>query len=277
MKPFPFAHSVPAGLLICLLSMNVSAQVTPALDRFSLSVSAFSSAPQVSANVASDHGAISTGNLDAQRKSMPRVSGEFLLGGNHGISFDAYKYREGHSSHYAWDGYRSKFPDSGGTANVKLRFDLDVARLGYRYWFGSGDTVFGLGAGVGYYRISLKTQVAGTAPGASPGAGFLPSEGTYSRKDKDHAYAPMLEIGVRHAVNPSLRLFADASGIQKGGSGVHGGIYNAAAGVEWLPLRNVGISLAYAVTDVDLRRDDGGLQRLRVKLDGPMLSLKARF
>ena len=88
--------------------MNVSAQVTPALDRFSLSVSAFSSAPQVSANVASDHGAISTGNLDAQRKSMPRVSGEFLLGGNHGISFDAYKYREGHSSHYAWDGYRSK-------------------------------------------------------------------------------------------------------------------------------------------------------------------------
>ena len=31
---------------------------------------------------------------------------------------------------------------------------------------------------------------------------------------------------------PSLRLFADASGIYKGGSGVRGGIYNAAAGVE---------------------------------------------
>ena len=86
----------------------------------------------------------------------------------------------------------------------------------------------------------------------------------------------MLEPGVRHAV-PSPRLFADASGIYKGGSGVRGGIYNAAAGVESLLLRNVDISLAYAVTDVDLKRNDGSLQRLGVKLDRPMISLKARF
>ena len=277
MKPFPFAHSVPAGLLICFFSTGASAQVSSALDRFSLSVGAFSSAPKVNATLSGEKGAISTGDLDAQRKAMPRVSGEFLLGGNHGISLDAYRYSKGYSNSYAWGGYRSKYPDSGGDANVKLGFDLDVAKLGYRYWFGSGNTVLGLGAGIGYYRISLKTQVAGTSTSTSPGAGFAPSQGDYNRQDKEDAFAPMLELGLRHAVNPSLRLFADASGIHKGGSGVRGGIYNAAAGVEWLPLRNVGISLAYAVTDVNLKRNDASLQRLRVKLDGPMLSLKARF
>ena len=277
MKPFEFSQHIPAGLLIFIFSISASAQVPPALDRFSLSVGAFSSAPQINATLGSEQGPIPTGDLDAQRKAMPRVSGEFLLGGNHGITLEAYRYSKGYSKSYAWDNYSSKYPDSSGVADVKLGFDLDVARLGYRYWFGSGNTMLGLGAGVGYYRISLKTQVAGKSNGTFAGAGFAQSEGNYSRQDKEDAFAPMLEIGLRHAVNPALRLFADASGIHKGGSGVRGAIYNAAAGVEWLPLRNVGISLAYAVTDVDLKRNNASLQRLRVKLDGPMLSLKARF
>jgi hypothetical protein len=29
------------------------------------------------------------------------------------------------------------------------------------------------------------------------------------------AFAPLLEIGVRHAITPDLRLFADASGLRK--------------------------------------------------------------
>ena len=135
---------------------------------------------------------------------------------------------------------------------MKLGFDLDVAGLDYRYWLGSSKTVLGLGAGIGYYRIALKTQVAGMSNGELSGAGFAQPEGSYTRQAKEDAFAPMLEPGVRHAV-PSPRLFADASGIYKGGSGVRGGIYNAAAGVESLLLRNVGISLAYAVTDVDLK------------------------
>ncbi len=90
--------------------------------------------------------------------------------------------------------------------------------------------------------------------------------------------APMLEVGVRHAITPDLRLFFDGSGIHKGGgSGVRGSIYNASAGVEWFPVRNIGVSLAYAVTDVDLKRDDAGVQRLRLKFQGPVLAVKGRF
>ena len=277
MKPLEFSIRFPAGLLICFCSVGASAQVSPALDRFSLSVGAFSSAPEINATLGSALGPIPTGALEARRKAMPRVSGEFLLGDNHAITLEAYRYSKGYSNSYAWGNYRSTYPDNGGTADLKLGFDLDVARLGYRYWFGTGKTVLGLGAGVGYYRISLKTQVAGTSVSTFPGAGFAQSEGSYSRQDEEDAFAPMLELGLRHAVNPSFRLFADASGIHKGGSGVRGGIYNASAGVEWLPFRNVGISLAYAVTDVDLKRNNASLQRLRVKLDGLMLSLKARF
>lgn len=206
---------------------------------------------------------------------MPRLSGELLLGDNHGISWDGYRYSKGYSRSYGWNG--SDSGGFGGAADLKLGFDLDVARLGYRYWLGTGNTVLGLGAGVGYYRVSLKTQISGTSDGNSPGDGFSGSDGTYRRQDKEDAFAPMLELGLRHQVNKQLRLFADASGIYKGGGGVHGGIYSAAAGVEWLPTRNLGVSLAYAVTDVDIRRQDSGLQRFHVKFSGPMLSIKARF
>lgn len=251
------------------------AQVSPALDRFSLSLGAFSSAPQVVATLGGEQGSVFTGNLDGQRKAMPRISADILLGDNHGISFDAYRYNKDYSRSYAWNGNEGE--GGGGAARIKLGFDLDVARLSYRYWFGSGDTVLGLGAGVGYYRISLKTQVSGTSDGKSPADGFTGSEGTYRRQDKQDAFAPMMELGLRHAINSQLRLFADASGIYKGGGGVHGGIYSAAAGLEWLPARNLGVSLAYAMTDVDIRRQDRGLQRVNVRFNGPVLAIKARF
>ena len=276
MKIFPIAFGGLAGLLLSLLSLNAAAQVSPALDRFSISAGVFSSSPQISAQLGGDKAAFSTGVLDGKRQAMPRLSAEFLVGDNHGISFDAYRYRQGYSRNYAWRGSDTELTD-GGTANLELGFDLDVARLGYRYWWGSGNTVLGLGAGIGYYRVSLNTQISGTSDGKSPGDGFNESEGAYRRHDSEAAFAPMLELGLRHAVNSKLRLFADASGVYKGGSGVHGGIYNAAAGVEWLPVQNFGVSLAYAVTDVDLKRDAGGLQRFRVRFNGPVLSVKARF
>ena len=206
---------------------------------------------------------------------MPRLSAEFLLGDKHGISFDAYRYSKGFSKRFAWLG--TELTAIGDAADLRLGFDLDVARLGYRYWFGSGNTVVGLGAGVGYYRVSLKTQISDTSDGQSPGDGFSGGDGAYRRHDTEAAFAPVLELGLRHAVNTKLRLFADASGIYKGGGGVRGGIYSAAAGLEWLATPHVGVSLAYAVTDVDLKRPGTGLQRFHVKFNGPMLSVKARF
>ena len=270
-------RQAPLGLLLCLTCLSASAQMSPALDRFHLSVGAFSAAPQIESTLGQSQGAVSTGDIDGQRKAIPRISGEFLLGDNHGFSWDAYRYHKGSSNRYAWGNARGDASDVGGTANLNMAFDLDVASVGYRYWFGSGNTVLGLGAGLGYYRLSLKTQISGATSENLPGAGFVSTGGSYSRQDKTDAIAPMLEIGVRHALLPSVRLFADAAGIYKGGGNVHGGIYNAAAGVEWLPTRNVGVSLAYAVSEVDLKRRDAGLQQFRVTLKGPVLAVTARF
>ncbi|MCY1558715.1 hypothetical protein D9M68_956740 [compost metagenome] len=58
----------------------------------------------------------------------------------------------------------------------------------------------------------------------------------------------------------------------------HGNIYNAAAGVEWFPVKNVGLVLAYSVTNIDLTREGGFADsRLKVRLQGPSAFLKARF
>jgi len=250
--------------------------VSPALDRMSLSIGAFSTKPEVGARVGSGWAQLDTGLVETSRETLPRISGEFLLGRNHGISFEAYRYSQNFNDQFG--GTYSSGPFTGtAVGGVNLDFSLDVARLGYRYWFGSGNTVFGLGAGLGYYRVKLQTQAFGAANAGLTGLGFTGWNNYYSREDSDDAIAPMLEVGVRHAFSPDLRVFFDGSGIHKGGGGVRGSIYNAQLGVEWFPVRNVGVTLAYAVTDVDLKRDDAGLQRLRTKFQGPVLGLKARF
>lgn len=267
-----------AGLLAMACgAVPALAQMSPALDRFSVSLGAFSAKPEIDASVGNSSGSLNSGEIDGKRKTMPRITGEFLLGDNHGISFDAFRYSQGYANSYNGS-YTSGPFGATASAGVNLNFDLDVARLGYRYWFGSGNTVFGVGAGIGYYRVKLNTQAYGAANASLAGLGFTGYNGNFNRSDSDDAVAPMLEVGVRHAITPDLRLFFDGSGIRKGGgSGVHGSIYNASAGVEWFPVRNVGVSLAYAVTDVDLKREGDGVQRLRLKFQGPVAAIKARF
>lgn len=249
---------------------------SPALDRISLSVGAFSAKPEVGMAVGNHRLHYDTGMQETDRKTMPRISGEFLLGRNHGISMDVYRVSQGYDNQFAYANASGPYSFSA-MGGLNMDFSLDVARLGYRYWFGSGNTVFGVGAGLGYYRVKLNTTAYGAANAGLGSLGFYNWGDTFVRTDSDDAIAPMLEVGVRHAFSPDLRVFFDGSGIRKGGGGVHGSIYNAALGIEWFPVRNVGVSLAYAVTDVDLKRDDSGLQRLRVKFQGPVLGLKARF
>lgn len=250
--------------------------ISPALDRISLSVGAFSAKPEIGAGIGNGSASFDTGLIETSRKTMPRISGEFLLGRNHGISLEAFRYSQNVDERFG--GTYSTGPFSATAAGgVNLNLSLDVARLGYRYWFGTGNTVFGLGAGLGYYRVKLDTTAFGAAGAALPGLGFQSVNSYYTRSDSEDAVAPMLEVGVRHAFSPDFRVFFDGSGIHKGGGKVRGSIYNASAGVEWFPVRNVGVTLAYAVTDVDLKRDDAGLQRARLKFQGPVLGVKARF
>ncbi|RUR69969.1 hypothetical protein EJP67_23225 [Variovorax guangxiensis] len=256
-----------AGML--LAAVPAFADPSPALDRFSLSVGGFSADPKLNASFGTAYGALQTGDVKPGRVTMPRISADLLLGDSQGISFDYYRYKRDYSG--GIDSTTSLGPfgtlNTFGNANISTK--LDFAKLSYKWWIGSGNTVFGLGAGAAYYRATLGTTALASVNGQI---------GTLSESSSGSTVAPLLEIGVRHAITPDLRLFADASGVWKSSGRFHGNIYNASAGVEWFPVKNIGVVLAYGVTNIDLTREnDFAESRLKVKLQGPSAFLKARF
>ena len=266
---------VPAVLAGAALAMSATgslAEPSPALDRFSFSVGAFDAKPTFGAAVNTPYGRFESGDLEGGRVTMPRITADVLIGDSQGLSLDYYRFQRDYGTGFANSFAVGPFGNVTALGNVNLDAKLEFAKLAYKWWIGSGNTVFGLGAGVAYYRASLDSSAF---------AGINGATATFSQHDSDDAFAPLLELGVRHAITPDLRLFADVSGVRKGGSKLHGHIYNAALGVEWFPVRNVGVVLSYGVSEIDLRHDfnsAGTIEgRLKVKLQGPSAFLKARF
>lgn len=251
------ASSVAAGLLS--MAPAAQAEPSPALDRISISAGAFRADPRFNASLQGDAGRVETGDIKAGSITMPRVSADVLIGDSHGISFDYYRFRRG---------YDAQAGNGNLTGDARLDLGLDFAKLGYKWWLGSGNTVLGLGAGAAYYRIDVDGRAAVGANGQGA---------AYRGSGTEDAFAPMLEIGVRHAINPDLRLFADASGVWKDGGKLHGNIYNASLGVEWFPVKNLGVVLSYGVTNIDLTREGAADARLKVRLQGPSAFVKMRF
>jgi len=138
------------------------------------------------------------------------------------------------------------------TGNANLDFKMDIAKLSYKWWLGSGKTVLGLGAGAAYYKIDMNANAtASLSGGGGGGGGTASTSGAFS----DDTVAPLLEIALRHAVNPELRLFAKGAGVKKTGGRMHGDIYNTAVGLEWFPTKNVGLVLDYSMSQIDITRD----------------------
>ncbi len=247
-------------------SLPALAEPSPALDRASFSIGAFHADPTFNAAVNTRFGRLDSGDVNSSSVTMPRIKADVLLFDSQGLSFDYYQFKRGYSESLA-----SNFNVGSGTVSTTGSANLDVkidfAKLAYKWWFGSGNTVLGLGAGAAYYRVGLDLN-ATAAIGATTGS--------ISESYSDDAVAPLLEVGLRHALTPDLRLFADASGVKKSSGNVRGEIYNAAVGLEWFPMKNVGVVLDYGLTDIDLRRDDSNA-RFRVKLKGPSAFLKVRF
>jgi len=254
--------------LLCFAPF-AAAEPSPALDRFSFSVGAFSADPKFSASVETPYGVLRSNELKPGRVTMPRISADVLIGDSQGLSFDYYRYKRDYEGQVAGNTSFGSFGSLSAIGNANLSAQLDFAKLAYKWWLGSGNTVFGLGAGAAYYRATL---------GASALVGVNGQVRSVSERSSDNAIAPLLEVGVRHAITPDLRLFADASGVWKSSGRFHGNIYNAAAGVEWFPVKNVGLVLSYGVTNIDLTREGGFADsRLKVRLQGPSAFLKARF
>ncbi|MES2037126.1 MAG: hypothetical protein V4495_04760 [Pseudomonadota bacterium] len=242
---------------------------SPALDRASVSIGAFNADTSFQLGVNTSSGRYETPSYDGERITIPRVKADFLLGHSQGISLDYYRYDKSYSSNLDGSTTLNGQP-LNGTAALAAKARLEIGQVAYKWWIGQGADVVGLGLGAAYYRARVGGTVTGTVAGVSSNAAD-----TFERS----TFAPLIEIGWRHAFSPSTRMFAEASGIKKNGGSINGHIYTATIGAEWFPVENIGIVADYGISKIDLTRDLGreDSAQLNLRLNGPSLYLKARF
>jgi len=164
--------------------------------------------------------------------------------------------------------------DYSANADVHAKLDFDFGSVAWRWWFGEGDDAYGVGLGAGWYRV--KTALAGDGAYDPGQGGEQPVSVTTASNDR--AWAPMLQLGWRHMFNDQWRMYLDASGVRKNGGRISGHIYNAALGVEWLPLQNLGFGVEYGYSQIKLHWNRSAYDAdLDMTLSGPSAFVKLRW
>lgn len=268
-KTAQFATYFAAGGALALTSASAFADHSRALDRFSLSAGAYYVDPTFRVNANTQYGNFQSGDIDRDRTTLPRIRGEILLFDSQGLSFDYFTYKKNNSG--AIDRSASIGTGSSLTANGDANLQVDMASVAYKWWIGQGNDVFGIGLGGGYYRAHLDVNAAATLNGTS---------GTFSESYTEKTWAPLVELGWKHAFSKDFRLYAEASGVKKNWGRVTGHIYSAAFGAEWYPLANLGIGADYGITRININRSGGGTindANLDIRLKGPSAYVKVRF
>ncbi len=250
-----------------MLAMPALAELSPALDRVSFSAGVLRADPNINVNMSTTYGNLGTGDVGLGKETVPRIKANIILFDSQGLSIDFYKYN------HIYSGAMGNTTSVNNTplvtsVNGNLDLRLDFGKLAYKWWIGSGNTVLGLGAGAAYYKLGLNANAAASLNNAT-----VATQGEYS----DSAVAPLLEVGLRHAFSPDFRVFADASGMKKSGGRLNGEIYNAAVGVEWFPIKNVGVVMDYGMTQINLNRLDTVDVNLKFKIQGPSTYVKVRY
>jgi hypothetical protein len=260
--------------LAALGSAPAFADTSPALDRVSLWIGGFYADTQTQIG-ASTHNGQFGGHVSLendlgfqQYKTVPRARLDFLIGEHQGFSFDFFGIDRTHgrsiSRDLSYDGY-----DFPAEAHVDGKLNFNFGSAAYRWWFGQSNDVFGVGVGAAYYGI--KARVEGGASIGDESVNAVASS-------HETAWAPVLQLGWRHAFTRNLRMYVDAYGVKKNGGDLAGHIYNAALGLEWFPLENLGIGGEYGYTRIRLDQNHPGYQAdLDMRLKGPSLFLRLRF
>lgn len=259
-----------AALFLTLGLSSTAALANPPdpLDPASIAVGAFFVRPDADLGVNTQYGSADSGDLTAHSTIIPRVQANVLLGDSQGLAFDYYGFYRRYS-----DTLNQSFSYGGNNVsvngNANANVGLDVGNLSYKWWFGNSSDVFGLGAGAAYYNVHLAANAsASTNIGNASGS----TNGNYSTD----AIAPLLQASWRHAFSHNTRMYVDLSGVEKRGGNLTGHIYNAALGVEWYFLKDIGIGAEYSTNRIRLR-DADDYANLDLKLNGPTVFLKARF
>jgi hypothetical protein len=247
--------------------MPVWAELSPALDRVSISAGLLSANPTLNVALHNEYGTLGTGDARLGRETMPHIKANVMIFDSQGLSMDYYHYKQSYAGAMSHSTSVNNTPYVTAL-DANLDFKLEFAKLAYKWWIGSGNTVFGVGAGAAHYKLDLK---------ANASASFNQSIASATGEFNDSAVAPLLELGIRHAFSPDLRVFADASGMKKSGGRLNGEIYNAAVGVEWFPVKNVGVVFDYGMSQINLNRVDTVDVNLKYKIQGPSTYVKVRY
>ncbi|SEP13404.1 hypothetical protein SAMN02800692_3872 [Luteibacter sp. UNC138MFCol5.1] len=285
MRSRPHRHAkVVAGLALASIatfgaaahaqdSSNKKSQ-SPALDNISVWVGGYYTNNDTT--IGANTGILNTSgdvnledDLDFKKhKTVPRVRLDFLIGEHQGFTFDYYKVDRSNSKSLS---EQINFLGNPIQASAYVKGDLKFTfgSAAYKWWFGTGNDVFGVGLGAAYYKVEASIYGSVTALGQTESSG--------SSSDTN-AWAPNLQLGWRHAFNDQWRMYVNASGVKKNGGSLNGHIWDAAVGVEWFPWENVGFGAEYAYTKIDLHQDKRRYDLdLDMKLHGPAAYVRFRF
>ncbi len=264
-----------AFIALAAASGAAVAQPAPALDRLDLSLGGYYASIDTTIGASTTNGDFRDEiNLEdglgfKKHQAVPRVRLKFLIGDSQGFSFDYFSVNRGHNRILGEDfDYGGNNYDT--TTEVHDKLDFDFGSAAYRWWFGQGSNVFGLGLGGAWYRVQGRISANTTVNGAPIDEAFASTS--------LHAWAPELELGWRHAFNERWRMYADASGVKKNGGRLYGHIYNANLGAEWYPWKNFGFAAEYRYTRIKLdERRNAYNDSLDMRLKGPSVFMKLRF
>ena len=265
---------IKGAILLGVAAAGIAqAQQSPALDRMSITAGGFYADPEIHLGGDTRYGRVDTPDEDLDETTLPRVKAEMLIGDSHGLSFDYFRFSKGFGGDFSGDAvYEGRDVSASGRADAKLR--LEMARASYKWWMGEEKDVFGIGIGAAYLRAKISGSAEATASATLPVENYSWSG---SASASDSVWAPTVELAWRHSFNEQWRMYVDASGIKKNGGTIEGHIYNGAIGVEYFPVRNVGLVLDYGIQKIDLHRNGDRTADLDLKLTGPSAYLKVRF
>jgi hypothetical protein len=222
------------------------AQPSPALDRISFWIGGSNLDTDATLEASSfdppEHGKL---DLGRGNQSITRARLDLLLFDSQGFTFDFYSLSRSKDRRY--DGqFRFQGIPFDLAANLRTDFEVDLGSAAWRWWFGSGADVFGIGLGGAYYRVKLDLQ----------GTAHIDEQSVSAHERwSDTAVAPVVTLAYKHAFSDSLRLYMDANGLKKNGGPLNGHIYDVRAGLEWFPWAHLGLSAEYGKSKLSLRRE----------------------
>lgn len=246
------------------------AQKSPAVDRVSVWLGGYLVDAQGDLQAQTPDGAYDTGwqRVIEGDETVYRARVDWLLFESQGFSVDYYRFKRTDSRGIG-DSFSFNGVDYTASASASAETTVDVGNFSYRWWFGSGDTAFGLGLGAAYFKASLAYEASAALGGASD---------SIVGKVGDHTWAPLVTAGLRHRINDAFRVYADVSGARKNGGENSGDIVNAALGLEYFPWKNIGVGAEYGTTRIRYHhRGDDVDARLKLRLNGPSVFLRMRF